>query len=91
MRERDSYYARARRLNKADDWNIAKLLHNRVQMAIKAHKSNIIKDDLERYKNNPNKSWGKIYEILPKNEEAQINSLMDSDNNIKLGNNYQII
>ena len=53
MRERDSYYARARRLNKADDWNIAKFLHNRVQMAIKAHKSNIIKEDLERYKNNP--------------------------------------
>ena len=85
MRERDSYYARARRLNKADDWNIAKLLHNRVQMAIKAHKSNIIKEDLERYKNNPRNLWEKIYEILPKNEEAQINSLMDSDNYIKLG------
>ena len=85
MRERDSYYARARRLNKADDWNIAKLLHNRVQMAIKAHKSNIIKEDLERYKNNPKDFWEKIYEMLPKNEEAQINSLMDSDNNIKLG------
>ena len=85
MRDRDSYYARARSLNKADDWNIAKCLHNRVQMAIKAHKSNIIKEDLERYKNNPRNLWEKIYEILPKNEEAQINSLMDSDNNIKLG------
>ena len=68
MRVRDSYYARARSLNKADDWNIAKFLHTRVQMAIKAHKSNIIKEDLERYKNNPKKLWEKIglYEILPK-------------------------
>ena len=64
MRERDSYYARARSLNKADDWNIAKPLHNRVQMAIKAHKSSIIKEDLERYKNNPQKFSEMIYEIL---------------------------
>ena len=66
MRDRDSYYARARRLNKADDWNIAKFLHNMVQMAIKAHKSNtcIIKEDLERYTNNPKSFWEKIYEIL---------------------------
>ena len=65
--------------------NIAKFLQNRVQMAIKPHKSNFIKEDLERYKNNPQKIWEKIYEILPKNGEAQINSLVDSYNNIKLG------
>ena len=50
MRDRDYFFARARRNNRADDWNISRFLRNRVNQAIKNHKATKIKRNLERHK-----------------------------------------
>ena len=49
MRDRDYFFARARRNNRADGWNISRFLRNRVNQAIKNHKATKIKRNLERH------------------------------------------
>ena len=80
MRDRDTFYHRARRTGDQDAWNIARYLQNEVNMAIKTFKAIKIKSDLDRYQNNPKKFWEKIHELLPKNNTTyRINSLLDED------------
>ena len=55
IRDRDSFYKKARRSGNQDDWNIARFVKSRVQMAIKTYKSEKIKQERDRYKNNPTK------------------------------------
>ena len=44
MRDRDSFYRKARRYGQPDDWNIARFLRNRVDTAIRNYQSEFIKD-----------------------------------------------
>ena len=74
MRDRDYFFARARRNNRADDWNISRFLRNRVNQAIKNHKATKIKKNLERHKSNPKKFWDSIRDILPRVKD---NTLMN--------------
>ena len=53
MRDREYLFGRARKNNKTNDWNIARFLRNRVNQAIKNHKSTEIKKNLERHKSDP--------------------------------------
>ena len=76
MRDRDYFFARARRNNRADDWNISRFLRNRVNQAIKNHKATKIKRNLERHKSNPKKFWDSIRDILPGVKDNTLNELV---------------
>ena len=86
MRNRDAHYARARRTQDLDAWNIARFLRNRVTSAIAKYKAEKIKDDLNRNYNNPKRFWHKIREILPNSNcaTAAINTLYDPDNKAEI-------
>ena len=90
MRDRDALCKRARRTGNQDDWNIARLLRNRVQYAIRTYKAEQIKSDLNRFKNNPQKFWSKIRDILPTEKPDSINTLVDIDNDNEIINRAQL-
>ena len=51
MKDRDYYYKKARTLNLADDWNIARNLRNRVGKMIKNLKADFIQNNLKEFAN----------------------------------------
>ena len=72
MRERDKFFAKARRTQNEDTWNIARFWRNQVQMAIKQYKTDFIRQQLQRNKKNPRKFWDNIRELLPNSKDNTI-------------------
>ena len=91
MRVGDYFFARARRNNKTDDWNIARFLRNRVNQAIKNHKTTEIKKNLERHKSNPNKFWASIRDILPGVKDNTLSELVDAESGTIIDNTCRTI
>ena len=77
MRERDKFFAKARRTQNEDTWSIARFWRNQVQMAIKQYKTDFIRQQLHRNKKNPRKFWDNIRELLPNSKDNIIKSLYD--------------
>ena len=77
MRERDKFFAKARRTQNADTWNIAHFCRNQVQMAIKQYKTDFIRRQLQRNKKNPRQFGDNIRELLPNSKDNTIKSLYD--------------
>ena len=79
MRDRDSFYRKARRTGIEDHWNIATFLRNQVEMAIKTHKSELIKQELNKNKSAPRKFWRNLREVIPNQQSQTLNTLYDAD------------
>ena len=77
MRERDKAFKKARRTQLSADWNIAKLLRNNLSTGIKIAKSNFVKTELEKNRNNPRKFWNQLNELLPTSKNEDIQELHD--------------
>ena len=79
MRKRDKAYSKARRTKNDVNWRNATFLRNRVDMFIKQFKKQKILNSLERYKNDPNRFWKEIRSVVPKGQQAEVNSLCDEE------------
>ena len=77
MRQRDKAYRRARRTNRPVDWDIARVLRNRVIMEVRTSKANVIKEKLDRYQHNPKKFWQEINKLLPTAHASMITGIID--------------
>ena len=65
MGDRDYFYKKAKRTGNEDDWNIAKLMRNRVKTTIKEAKASFIKQELVSNQKNPSKFWRIINSVFP--------------------------
>ena len=65
MKDRDYYYKKARTLNLADDWNIARNLRNRVDKMIKNLKADFIQNNLKEFANDSERFWAHVKTVLP--------------------------
>ena len=77
MRKRDAAYRRARKTGNEVEWRKAIVLRNRVEIMIKTFKRKKIRDNLDRYINNPNKFWKEIRSVIPKETSPIVTSLDD--------------
>ena len=75
MRRRDKMYKEARRKRDPVLWRKATFLRNRVEMVIKNHKRDKIRNELEQNKNNPKKFWQNINSLLGKQNNVLIQRL----------------
>ena len=75
MRRRDKMYKEARRKKDPTLWRKATFLRNRVEMVIKNHKRDKIRNELEQNKNNPKKIWENINSLLGNKNNTSIQRL----------------
>ena len=72
-------YKEARRKKDAILWRKATFLRNRVEMTIKSHKRDKIRNELERNRANPKKFWENINSLIGKKENVSVQRL-DTEN-----------
>ena len=75
MRRRDKMFKEARRKKKPILWRKATFLRNRVEMVIKNHKRDKIRNELEQNKDNPKKFWESINSLIGKKEKTSLQQL----------------
>ena len=85
IRDKDSALARAKRTNRAEDWEFAKRLRNRVGTTIQNMRRDFIEEEQRANYNNPQKFWRNLKTVVPgKKEQPKMISLKENGRQIPL-------
>ena len=72
MRRRDKMYKTARRKKDPILWRKATFLRNRVEMVIKNHKRDKIRNEFQENRDNPKKFWRNINSLIGKRDNISV-------------------
>ena len=89
MRDRDYFYAKAKRHGSEDDWNIAKFFRNQVNANIRGARADFIKEQLRNNEGNSAKFWRNIKQVMPSKKGSRTNATirLTNENDVQIDKN----
>ena len=84
IKDRDYFFAKAKRTQNDDSWNIAKYLRNVTNTNIRQSKREFILDELHQHAQNPKKFWKTIHKVVPSDKSNKSSDILLKDKGQKL-------